>query len=165
MLRKRNMGAPKLYHIILGGVKDFLYPTWLWGCKVGVRLVAIMRDMDKQYLLDVANFHVRVWWKRFVDVYPQLGAIPAVKLNGRLKTTAGRAFLDDWYIDLSPELMWEHTEQFTRDTIPHELAHLVAYRLHGDPGHGKGWKGIVVQFNIPTTRCHNMVNSKWQYRR
>lgn len=124
-----------------------------------------MRDMDKQYLLDVANFHTRVWWKRFVDVYPQLGGIPAVKLNGRLKTTAGRAWYEDGFIELSPELMWEHTEEFTRDTIPHELAHIVAYRLTGDTGHGKGWKGIVAQFNIPTTRLHNMVNSKWQYRR
>lgn len=124
-----------------------------------------MVGMDKQYLLDVATFHVSVWWRRFVDVYPQLGEIPRVKLNGRLKTTAGRAFLEDHYIDLSPELMWEHTEQFCSDTIPHELAHLVAYRLHGDEGHGKGWKGIVAQFNIPTTRLHQMVNSKWQNRK
>ena len=124
-----------------------------------------MRDMDKHYLLDVANFHARVWWKRFVDVYPQLGTMPAVKLNGRLKTTAGRAWYEDGFIELSPELMWEHTEQFCRDTIPHELAHIVTYRLTGDTGHGKSWKGIVAEFNIPTTRCHNMVNSKWQNRK
>ena len=124
-----------------------------------------MVGMDKQYLQDVAAYHVRIWWRKFLAVYPQLGETPRVKMNARLKTTAGRAFLEDWYIDLSPELMWEHTEQFCRDTIPHELAHLVAYRLHGDEGHGAGWKGIVREFNIPTTRLHNMVNSKWQYRK
>ena len=121
--------------------------------------------MDKNYLLDVATFHTRVWWNRFVAKHPNLGEIPRVKLNGRLKTTAGRAFLEDHYIELSPELMWEHTEQFCRDTIPHELAHLAAYRLTGDEGHGRGWKDIVREFNIPTSRLHNMVNSKWANRK
>lgn len=121
--------------------------------------------MDKQYLQDVAAYHARVWWKRFLQVYPTLGNTPRVVLNARLKTTAGRAFLEGGYIELSPELMWEHTENFCRDTIPHELAHLVAYRIHGDQGHGKGWKHIIKQFNIPTTRLHNMVNSKWQNRK
>ena len=124
-----------------------------------------MTPMDKQYLQDVAEFHVKLWWKRFLSRYPNLGDTPRVTLNARLKTTAGRAFLEDGYIELSPELMWEHTEQFTRDTIPHELAHLVAFKVYSDPGHGRGWKLIVREFNIPTTRLHHMVNSKWQNRK
>lgn len=117
--------------------------------------------MDKQYLEDVASYHVRIWWKRFLSRYPKIGNTPGAVLNARLKTTAGRAFLDDGYIDLSPDLMWEHTEQFCRDTIPHELAHLVAWKVYGDPGHGKGWKTVIREFNIPTDRLHHMVNSKW----
>lgn len=124
------------------------------GCKIVL--------MDKAYLQDVAEFRVKHWWNKFRQVYPQLSKqYPAVKLNNRLKTTAGRAFIENnpQYIDLSTELFWEHTEEFLYDTIPHELAHLVAYTIYGDPGHGKGWYSIVHQFGINTSRLHQMVNT------
>lgn len=124
--------------------------------------------MDKNYLQDVAEFTVRAWWKKLRAVYPAIQEnVPVVKLNNRLKTTAGRAFLDNdpQSIDLSTELFWEHTEQMVRDTIPHELAHLVAYTIFGDEGHGTGWKSVVHRMDIPTTRLHNMVNSSHAMRR
>ena len=121
--------------------------------------------MDKAYLFDVATWTTRRWWKRFSEVYPQIGKVPEIKINARLKTTAGRAFLEENYIDLSAELFWEHTENFTSDTIPHELAHMVAYRVFGDEGHGKGWYSIIEQFDIKTARLHQMVNSRWSYRK
>ena len=93
--------------------------------------------------------------------YPQIQAeYPKVVLNNRLKSTAGRAFIENnpQYIDLSTELFWQYTEQFVQDTIPHELAHLVAFTVYGDPGHGIGWRNVITKMNIPTKRCHNMVN-------
>lgn len=119
--------------------------------------------MNTQYLQEVADFRVNTLWKRFRQVYPQLQEqTPRVVLNNRLKTTAGRAFIEGTpqYIDLSTELFWQYTENFIIDTIPHELAHLVAYTIYGDSGHGKGWKSILSQFNIKTTRLHQMVNQK-----
>lgn len=118
--------------------------------------------MDIRYLQEVADYRAYYWWSRFRKVYPQLQAVtPKVVLNNRLKTTAGRAFIENnpQYIDLSVELFWEYTEEFLHDTIPHELAHLVAYTVFGDSGHGKGWKTIIQQFGINTTRLHNMVNT------
>lgn len=124
--------------------------------------------MDRDFLQDVADFNAKMWWNRFRKEYPQLSPlIPKVVLNNRLKTTAGRAFIEDnpQYIDLSTELFWEYTEEFLQDTIPHELAHLVAYTIYGDSGHGKGWKSIIQQFGINTTRLHNMVNTLQAKRR
>ena len=118
--------------------------------------------MTKTELQRVAEAVVAIWWPRFAATYPQIGAIPAVKINSRLKTTAGRAFIEDGYIDLSYDLFSQYRDRFAVDTIPHELAHMVAYRLTGDAGHGDGWKQIVKQFKIATTRCHNMVNSRWE---
>jgi len=118
--------------------------------------------MDKNYLQQVANYNVRQWWIRIRSVYPQLSPIvPTVKLNNRLKTTAGRAFYDcaPQYIDLSLELFWEYTEQFVMDTIPHELAHLAAWTIYQDPGHGTGWKTVLERVGIETSRLHHMVNS------
>lgn len=124
--------------------------------------------MDKQYLQEVAEFRIQFWWNKFRQVYPQIQkAYPKVKLNARLKTTAGRAFIDNTpqYIDLSPELFWEYTEEFLQDTIPHELAHLVAYTVFGDEGHGTGWKSVIQKMGIKTSRLHNMVNSKHENRK
>lgn len=117
--------------------------------------------MDKAYLQDVADYWSKIWWSKIVTVFPELRnhTRPPIKLNNRLKTTAGRAFFEANYIDLSPELFWEHTENFTQDTIPHELAHIAAYRVFGDEGHGTGWKMTLQRVGIKTTRLHHMVNS------
>lgn len=118
--------------------------------------------MNLQYLQEVADHRVGVLWPRFAAVWPTIQkSVPKVVINKRLKTTAGRAFLCDnpQYIDLSAELFWEYTEAFIVDTIPHELAHLVAYTVYGDEGHGKGWKTVCEKMNIKTSRLHQMVNS------
>jgi SprT protein len=124
--------------------------------------------MDKQTLEDLAQYHVRAWWVKFLKQYPTIQRVtPVVALNNRLKTTAGRAFIEDvpQRIDLSTDLFTQHTERFVSDTIPHELAHLVAYTIHGDKGHGKGWYSVLAKMGIATTRLHNMVNSNHRGKR
>lgn len=117
--------------------------------------------MDKQALQDLAQYHVRAWWVKFLKQYPTIQrATPVVTLNNRLKTTAGRAFIEEnpQKIDLSTDLFEQYTDHMIVDTIPHELAHLVAYTIHGDPGHGKGWYSVLAKMGIKTTRLHHMVN-------
>jgi SprT protein len=124
--------------------------------------------MDKTYLQEVAEFRIQFWWNKLKKEYPEIQQeYPKVKLNNRLKTTAGRAFIGNkpQYIDLSLELFWEYTEEFLTDTIPHELAHLVAYTVFGDEGHGKGWYSVLNKMGIKTSRLHNMVNTKHEKRR
>jgi SprT protein len=124
--------------------------------------------MDKQTLQDLAQYHVRSWWVKMLKQYPTIQrATPVVTLNNRLKTTAGRAFIEDvpQRIDLSTDLFTQYTDRMISDTIPHELAHLVAYTVYGDSGHGKGWKSVVAHMGIATTRLHNMVNSNYRGRR
>lgn len=117
--------------------------------------------MDRSYLQDVADHWSKIWWAKIVAVFPELRTHtrPPIKLNNRLKTTAGRAFLEHNYVDLSVELFWEYTEEFTQDTIPHELAHIAAYKVFGDEGHGNGWRTTLQRAGIKTTRLHSMVNS------
>jgi len=117
--------------------------------------------MDKQALQDLAQYHVRAWWVKFRAQYPTIQRVtPVVTLNNRLKTTAGRAFIEDnpQKIDLSTDLFCQYTDHMIVDTIPHELAHLVAYTIHGDPGHGRGWYSVLERMGIQTTRLHSMVN-------
>ena len=108
------------------------------------------------------------WWAELRKFYPTISKVrPAIKYNKRLKTTAGRAFIydDPAYIDLSVDLLWEYPGQFTNDTIAHEYAHIVAFKVYQDPGHGIGWKTVMRSIGLEPNRCHQMVNSKHEARK
>jgi SprT protein len=78
-----------------------------------------------------------------------------VVMNGRLTTTAGRAFLESGKLEFSPSLYAANQEDFIADTVVHEFAHLVAYQLAGDKGHGQAWKQVMIAFGVNPTRCHS----------
>ena len=104
--------------------------------------------MDKQYLLDVATRRTEIVWAKAQKAYPkQLGQtpMPEVRINARLKTTAGRAHYVQHMVEFSAELMWEHTEHFVRDTIPHEVAHIVTNLIfpNAKQHHGPEWKSML----------------------
>ena len=108
-------------------------------------------------------------WQQLGMLYPQLQRMPrpAVKYNKRLKTTAGRAFIDSKppYFDLSNDLLWQYPDTVIEDTVPHELAHIAAYIVFGDCGHGKDWKSVMVAINRPPAVYHNMLNSRHEARK
>lgn len=70
-------------------------------------------------------------------------------------TTAGRAWLNQWRIQLNEQLCKENVEDFINSTVPHEVAHLVAYKVFGDDGHGKGWKSVMRALGLDPERCHD----------
>jgi predicted SprT family Zn-dependent metalloprotease len=119
--------------------------------------------MKATTLQNLADCSVQYTWDILCNLYPNLTkTAPTVVLNKRLKTTAGRAFIehDPQYIDLSVELMEQYLNEFCTVIIPHELAHCVAFLVYNDPGHGKGWKRIMKELGLIPERCHNMVNYK-----
>lgn len=42
------------------------------------------------------------------------------------------------------------------ETVGHEIAHLVAFDVYNDCGHGKMWKHVMRQFSLTPNRCHRM---------
>lgn len=71
--------------------------------------------------------------------------------------TAGCAVLADNEIQLNSNYL--NSEDWKRflDIIPlHELAHLIAFKLYGDEGHGKCWKNVCIQLGIKPDRCHTL---------
>lgn len=81
-------------------------------------------------------------------------------------TVGGKAFLHENRIALNPVLFRQNKKDFIEDTIPHEVAHLVAFMVYRDNGHGAGWKHVMrSDFGIPPTRCHNydVSNVKQKY--
>lgn len=121
------------------------------------------------HLIAMADIRRNIVWDKLRTIYPDIQIrYPAIIINKRLKTTGGRAFTfkNPQYIDLSYELLLEHGESFIDWVVPHELAHLAAYTVYGDNGHGRGWKTVMDRdLGVIPERCHNFDNTKWAARR
>lgn len=63
-------------------------------------------------------------------------------------TTAGRSYSSMNTIHLNMYLLKHNTEQFLKDTLVHEVAHLVEAKVFGTMKHGKNWKSIMKVFGI-----------------
>jgi hypothetical protein len=70
---------------------------------------------------------------------------------------AGRAIWPDNRIRLNPVLLCENVEDFVRETVPHEIAHLLNRAMNGNSvtPHGKEWKAIMRAMGLKPQRCHN----------
>jgi len=60
-------------------------------------------------------------------------------------------------IRYNPAILIRHPKDFVAQTVPHETAHLVAYRLHGTAirPHGTEWQRIMLTFGARPERCHS----------
>src|SRR5690554_2594199 len=71
---------------------------------------------------------------------------------------AGVAYLSRNLLRFNGQLYRENAEDFLRQTVPHEAAHLLAHALYGERirPHGKEWKGLMTGlFGLPALRCHD----------
>ncbi len=84
-------------------------------------------------------------------------AIPNPQIHFSLKgTTAGRAHYGKHLIQYNPTLLRENLRFLSR-TVPHEVIHLAAFRMHGSgiKPHGNEWKSLMRGFGLDAVRCHN----------
>ncbi|MGV3345401.1 SprT family zinc-dependent metalloprotease [Enterobacteriaceae bacterium LUAb1] len=72
-------------------------------------------------------------------------------------TVAGTAWLQQWEIRLNPVLLMENQQAFIDEVIPHELAHLLVWKLFGKvPPHGKAWQWMMeTVLDVPARCTHN----------
>jgi SprT protein len=71
---------------------------------------------------------------------------------------AGVAYLQENRLRFNSQLYRDNPEDFLRQTVAHEVAHLVAHQLFGRRirPHGREWQQIMrVVFDLPPLRCHN----------
>lgn len=81
--------------------------------------------------------------------------IPNIRfsISGRV---AGRAWCDKNLIEFNPTIIKLNPQEFLARTPGHEVAHLIAYKLHGLVApHGKEWARVMWAFSLPAVRCHN----------
>ncbi len=71
--------------------------------------------------------------------------------------TAGQAWPHKNLIRLNPVLYLENQEHYLKQTVAHEIAHLIAYEHYGSEirPHGREWQWIMTCiFQLPAERCH-----------
>ncbi len=82
---------------------------------------------------------------------------PAVRLDLRGQR-AGVAYLNRNLLRFNSQMYRDHREDFLRQTVPHEVAHLLAHALHGGGirPHGPEWQRLMTGlFELPARRCHD----------
>lgn len=85
-------------------------------------------------------------------------------------THGGLAYGKEWMIRLNLILCYENEEHFIKQTVAHEVAHLIQRRVYGVvreieingqkitkrvQAHGPEWKSVMELLGIPADRCHN----------
>jgi SprT protein len=86
-------------------------------------------------------------------------SLPYPKVSFDLRgTCAGKAYTTQWMVKYNIPLALKHVDEFSADTVPHEVAHLVANKYFNQRcGHGPKWRYIMEKvFKVPASRCHSM---------
>lgn len=80
-----------------------------------------------------------------------------VKVDIRGTRIAGQAMRKNgvYYIRLNPLFCEQSAEHMMTETIPHEVAHIIAFALKCDDGHGPKWTKIAKSLGCTGNRCHN----------
>ena len=81
---------------------------------------------------------------------------PTISFNMKGATGLGQARYGarHFMIRINDQIAKKYLDDAINDTAPHEVAHLVAYKVYGRcQGHGPNWKRIMRQFGVPANRC------------
>lgn len=81
---------------------------------------------------------------------------PGLSFKSGMKS-AGTAWYSTWVIDINDQLLVENPDEMIRDTVAHEVAHLVVYTLFGNrpKPHGFTWQCVMLDwFKVEPKRCH-----------
>lgn len=102
----------------------------------------VQRRLD--YCLKLAEQH-------FNRAFP----MPQVEYDLR-GVKAGVAYLQQNRIKLNRTLLQENPDEFIRQVVPHEFAHLIAFQCYGRvKPHGREWQAIMQElFGLPADTCH-----------
>lgn len=74
------------------------------------------------------------------------------KIKGRV---AGKAWITQNKLGFNAQLLNDNVDEFINQTVTHEVAHLIAYKVYHDTGHGSFWKHVMMSLGATPKRCHN----------
>ena len=89
-------------------------------------------------------------------VYRRHFDMPRVSYTVR-GAVAGKASFTGWEVKFNATLLEENAEEMVKDTVVHEVAHLVTRAMHGSEvsSHGEEWKSVMRSLGAAPTRTHS----------
>lgn len=62
------------------------------------------------------------------------------------------------HVRINADLLVAHPQAMLDETVPHEIAHVVVYRLYGTRArpHGQEWKRLMAAFGVDASPCHSL---------
>ena len=113
-------------------------------------LPALMREANRRTLaqLDQARRHFGVHIPA-----PEVRFDLRGKAAGQVRLAPGLV----WQVRYNAALLTREPDAFLAQTIPHEVAHLIAFALYGRgiQPHGNEWQGIMRHLGAEPRRCHS----------
>lgn len=112
-------------------------------------------------IVKIAKEHFAKAEKHFGYTFPEYDV--TFNLKGKTAGTAewrrvGIHGMSDITLNFNMQLAVDNTENFLKQTVPHEVAHIVAEFLFGSNvkkvNHGKAWKHVMRVFGLEPNRCH-----------
>lgn len=80
---------------------------------------------------------------------------PDIEIDFKLRgKKAGMAYHYKNLISINPILALENKEYYIRQTIGHEVCHIMDWVANHHAGHGKTWREIMRMAKLPPNRCH-----------
>lgn len=80
---------------------------------------------------------------------------PKILFNKR-GTAAGTAYYYENEIRFNMVMLIENMEEFVRQTVVHEICHILDYQLFGETSHhGRNWQDLMIHFGLQPKRCHS----------
>ena len=96
---------------------------------------------------------------------PDLARRVTIVYNPRLRTTLGRAILDDNRVELNVHLLRAYPDELL-PAVVHELAHLAAPMRYGKVRpHGREFKALMRAVNVPDDATHRLDTARLKLRR
>jgi len=87
---------------------------------------------------------------------PTLAQWVRIGYNARLRTTLGRAVLDEGRVELNPRLLLRHRSQLV-PTLVHELAHLAVHARYGAVApHGVQFRTLMRAVDLSARATHSL---------
>ena len=110
-----------------------------------------MKSIELLHDVQIQTTH---WWNKAKEIYGEdrLEGAPFVNFNIRGKV-AGKVDIITHEIKYNKILLEENYDAFCSRTIPHEVAHIVAFQLYGSRGHDKYWKKVMIESKNAICGC------------
>lgn len=128
---------------------------------VATKAKVVVPSSVKQQVENVVRKYLEIAYHE----YKQYFTMPTIVYTRR-GVIAATAYQHEWKISLNPILLMENLDDMINQTVPHEVAHLVAHQVFGRiKVHGREWKSVMRAFSLKSERCHSYDTTNSRVRR